>query len=45
MDAFYAAVAHMIRFAVCDFAETPIPPEKGIVVINPEYGERLGVIA
>jgi len=40
-----AGVHHMIRFDVCDFAETPIPPEKGIVVINPEYGERLGVIA
>ena len=36
---------HMIRFEVCDFAETPMPPEKGIVVINPEYGERLGVVA
>jgi putative N6-adenine-specific DNA methylase len=40
-----AGVHHMIRFDVCDFAETPIPSEKGIVVINPEYGERLGVIA
>ena len=40
-----AGVHHMIRFDVCDFAETAIPPEKGIVVINPEYGERLGVIA
>lgn len=40
-----AGVHHMIRFDVCDFAETPMPPEKGIVVINPEYGERLGVIA
>jgi len=40
-----AGVHHMIRFDVCDFAQTPIPPGKGIVVINPEYGERLGVIA
>ncbi|MEE9297023.1 MAG: class I SAM-dependent RNA methyltransferase, partial [Phycisphaerae bacterium] len=40
-----AGVHHMIRFDVCDFAETPIPPEEGIVIINPEYGERLGVIA
>jgi putative N6-adenine-specific DNA methylase len=40
-----AGVHHMIRFEVCDFAETPMPPEKGIVVINPEYGERLGLIA
>lgn len=40
-----AGVGHMIEFDVCDFADTPIPSEKGIVVINPEYGERLGVIA
>ena len=40
-----AGVHQMIRFEVCDFAETPMPPDKGIVVINPEYGERLGVIA
>ncbi len=40
-----AGVHHMIRFAVCDFADTPMPPDKGIVVINPEYGERLGVMA
>jgi len=40
-----AGVHHMIRFDVCDFAETPMPAETGIVVINPEYGERLGVIA
>ena len=40
-----AGVHHMVRFDVCDFVETPIPPEKGIVVINPEYGERLGAIA
>ena len=40
-----AGVHRMIRFEVCDFAETPLTPEKGIVVINPEYGERLGAIA
>ncbi|MCP4589344.1 MAG: class I SAM-dependent RNA methyltransferase [bacterium] len=40
-----AGVHHLIRFEVCDFAETPIPPERGIVILNPEYGERLGVIA
>ncbi len=40
-----AGVHHMIRFEVCDFAETPMTPERGIVVINPEYGERMGVIA
>lgn len=40
-----AGVHHMIQFQVCDFSETPIPPEKGIVIINPEYGERMGVMA
>jgi len=40
-----AGVHHMIRFEVCDFADTAMPEEKGIVILNPEYGERLGVIA
>ncbi len=39
-----AGVDHMIQFDVCDFADTPMPDQEGIVVINPEYGERLGVI-
>jgi putative N6-adenine-specific DNA methylase len=38
-----AGVEHLIDFAVCDFAETIVPEEPGIVVFNPEYGERLGV--
>jgi putative N6-adenine-specific DNA methylase len=37
-----ANVAHLIDFAVCDFAATPLPPGGGVVVLNPEYGERLG---
>ncbi|HOA74561.1 MAG TPA: class I SAM-dependent RNA methyltransferase [Phycisphaerae bacterium] len=37
-----AGVDQLIRFQVCDFADTLIPPEKGIVILNPEYGERLG---
>ena len=40
-----AGVQHLIQFDVCDFADTPIPPEKGIIILNPEYGERLGEIA
>ena len=40
-----AGVHHMIQFEVCDFADTTIPPEKGIVLLNPEYGERVGVMA
>ncbi len=40
-----AGVDHMIDFAVCDFAETRIPEDKGIVLLNPEYGERMGHVA
>lgn len=37
-----AGVDHLIEFAVCDFEKTPIPSEPGIVIVNPEYGERMG---
>ncbi len=37
-----AGVEHLIDFHECDFAETPIPDAPGDVVLNPEYGERLG---
>ncbi|MBW8039109.1 MAG: class I SAM-dependent RNA methyltransferase [Planctomycetes bacterium] len=37
-----AGVEHLIEFNVCDFADTEVPEGAGIVVINPEYGERLG---
>jgi putative N6-adenine-specific DNA methylase len=38
-----AGVEHLIDFSVCDFAETEVPEQPGIVMFNPEYGERLGV--
>jgi putative N6-adenine-specific DNA methylase len=38
-----AGVEHLIEFAVCDFEDTDVPEEAGIVMFNPEYGERLGV--
>lgn len=39
-----AGVDQLIQFEVCDFAETPLPEGgKGVVIFNPEYGERLGV--
>ncbi len=38
-----AGVADMIRFELCDFSETTIPNGEGIIIMNPEYGERLGV--
>lgn len=37
-----AGVHHLIRFHLCDFAATPVPEEKGIVILNPEYGMRMG---
>ena len=39
-----AGVEHMIKFGVCDFSETPVPEEGGMVILNPEYGERMGKI-
>ena len=33
---------HLIEFSVCDYADTPIPDGAGVVVLNPEYGERMG---
>ena len=42
-NAAYAGVEHMIDFQVCDFAETEIPERpRGVIMFNPEYGERLG---
>lgn len=37
-----AGVEHLITFEVCDFAETTIPEGRGVIMFNPEYGERLG---
>jgi 23S rRNA G2445 N2-methylase RlmL len=37
-----AGVERLIAFHVCDFADTPIPEGGGAVVLNPEYGERMG---
>jgi putative N6-adenine-specific DNA methylase len=39
-----AGVEQLIDFEVCDFADTPMPDGPGIIVMNPEYGERLGDI-
>lgn len=43
MNARTAGVEHLIQFEVCDFAETTVPQEPGVIMFNPEYGERLGV--
>lgn len=37
-----AGVDTLIDFQVCDFAETPLPVRPGVVILNPEYGQRLG---
>lgn len=41
-NAMTAGVNHLIEFKRCDFRETPVPEGPGVVVLNPEYGERLG---
>jgi 23S rRNA G2445 N2-methylase RlmL len=37
-----AGVDHLIEFETCDIADTPVPDGKGVVVVNPPYGMRLG---
>jgi 23S rRNA G2445 N2-methylase RlmL len=39
-----AGVEHLIEFAVCDYSGTTVPDGKGVVILNPEYGERMGKI-
>lgn len=42
-NAIAAGVADMIRFSVCDFADTKVPEGgAGVMMVNPEYGDRLG---
>ena len=41
-NAMAAGVQNFISFSACDFADSPIPQEKGCVFFNPEYGIRLG---
>jgi putative N6-adenine-specific DNA methylase len=37
-----AGVAHLIDFGVHDFAAAPLPDDPGVLIVNPEYGARLG---
>ncbi len=40
-----AGVQNLVQFAVCDFALTKVPENAaGVMMVNPEYGERLGDI-
>jgi 23S rRNA G2445 N2-methylase RlmL len=41
-NAMTAGVDRFIEFGICDFSETPVPGGGGAIVLNPEYGERLG---
>lgn len=45
VNAGLAGVEKLIRFTVCDFEETEIPPSPGVIYFNPEYGERLGEVS
>jgi putative N6-adenine-specific DNA methylase len=40
-----AGVEHLIEFETCDFRETSIPEGGGVVILNPEYGERMGDVS
>lgn len=44
-NALTAGVEHLIEFSVCDFVDTEVPEGGGVVIMNPEYGERLGEAA
>ncbi len=37
-----AGVAGLIEFEVCDYSDTTVPEGGGVVIVNPEYGERMG---
>lgn len=43
-NAVTAGVDHLIEFEVCDFASTTVPEGGGVVLLNPEYGARLGSV-
>jgi putative N6-adenine-specific DNA methylase len=45
MNAAAAGVEHLIQFEVVDFAATTLPEPPGVILFNPEYGERLGETA
>lgn len=43
-NAAIAGVDHLIEFDISDYSETTVPDGGGVVVLNPEYGERTGKI-
>jgi len=43
-NAMTAGVDRFIEFGVCDFLQTPVPMGEGVIILNPEYGERMGEV-
>ena len=43
-NAKWAGVLDLIQFSRCKFQDTVMPGEGGIVIMNPEYGERMGQV-
>jgi len=39
-----AGVYDFISFRECDFRDTPMPEDGGMVMMNPAYGERMGEV-
>jgi 23S rRNA (guanine2445-N2)-methyltransferase len=40
-----AGVEHLIEFGACEYADTKLPDNGGVIVMNPPYGERMGELA
>lgn len=43
-NAMTAGVERFIEFGVCHYAGTPVPGGGGVVILNPEYGARMGEV-
>jgi putative N6-adenine-specific DNA methylase len=39
-----AKVDHLIEFKLGDFQKASVPAGNGIIILNPEYGERMGEV-
>jgi putative N6-adenine-specific DNA methylase len=37
-----AGMQHIVEYETCDFQDAELPEGGGVVIFNPEYGERLG---
>ena len=43
-NAMTAGVERFIEYGVCHYAGTPVPSGGGVVILNPEYGARMGEV-